>query len=45
MLETRMMAENAMPAPYQAIMESLDGGVDQGFIDFVIPPLDEDSLS
>lgn len=45
MLETRMMAENAMPADYQAIMESLDGGFDQGFIDFVIPPLDEDSLS
>ena len=45
MLETRMLAENAMPADYQAIMESLDGGFDQGFIDFVIPPLDEKSLS
>jgi hypothetical protein len=45
MLETRMLAENAMPAPYQNMMESLDDGFDQGFIDFVIPPLDEDSLS
>lgn len=45
MLETRMLAENAMPADYQAITESLDGGLDQGFIDFVIPPLDEESLS
>ncbi len=45
MLETRMLAENAMPADYQAIMESLDGGFDQGFIDFIIPPLDEESLS
>ncbi len=45
MLETRLMAENAMPAAYQAITESLDGGFDEGFIDFVIPPLDEESLS
>ena len=45
MLETRLLAENAMPAAYQAITESLDGGFDQGFIDFVIPPLDEESLS
>jgi hypothetical protein len=45
MRETRMLAENALPETYQAIMESLDGGLDQGFIDFVIPPLDEDSLS
>lgn len=45
MLETRMLAENAMPADYQAITESLDGGLDQGFIDFIIPPLDEESLS
>ncbi len=45
MLETRMLAENAMPADYQAIMESLDGGFDQGFIDFVIPALDAESLS
>ena len=45
MLETRMLAENAMPADYQAMMESLDGGFDQGFIDFIIPPLDEESLS
>ncbi|MDJ0885203.1 MAG: hypothetical protein QNJ48_13640 [Desulfobacterales bacterium] len=45
MLETRLLAENAMPAAYQAITESLDGGFDQGFIDFIIPPLDEESLS
>ncbi len=45
MLETRMLAENAMPVDYQAIMESLDGGFDQGFIDFVIPPLNAESLS
>ena len=45
MLETRLLAENAMPAAYRAITESLDGGFDQGFIDFVIPPLDEESLS
>ena len=45
MLETRLLAENAMPAAYQAITEGLDGGFDQGFIDFVIPPLDEESMS
>lgn len=45
MLETRMLAENALPADYQAIVESLDESFDQGFIDFVIPPLDDNSLS
>ncbi|MDJ0808811.1 MAG: hypothetical protein QNJ01_01850 [Desulfobacterales bacterium] len=45
MLETRLLAENAMPSAYQAITESLDDGFDQGFIDFIIPPLDEESLS
>lgn len=45
MLETRMLAENALPADYQVIIESLDDSFDQGFIDFVIPALDEKSLS
>lgn len=45
MRETRMLADNAIPETYQAIIESLDGGFDEGFIEFVIPPLDEDSLS
>jgi hypothetical protein len=45
MLETRMLAENALPADYQAIVESLDDSFDQGFIDFVIPPLDDKPLS
>ena len=45
MLETRMLAENALPTDYQAIVESLDDNFDQGFIDFVIPALDEKSLS
>jgi hypothetical protein len=45
MLETRMLAENALPVAYQAIVESLDDSFDEGFIDFVIPALDEKSLS
>ncbi len=45
MRETRMLADNAIPETYQAIIESLDGGFDEGFIEFVIPPLDEESLS
>ena len=45
MRETRMLAENALPADYQAIVESLDESFDQGFIEFVIPPLDDESLS
>ncbi len=45
MRETRMLADNAIPETYQAIIESLDGGFDEGFIEFVIPSLDEDSLS
>ncbi len=43
----RMLAENAMPSSYQAISESLDqhASEEEGFIDFLIPPLTEDSVS
>jgi hypothetical protein len=43
----RMLAENAMPASYQAISESLDhqASEEEGFIDFLIPPLTEESVS
>ena len=40
-----MLAENALPEVYLDLSESLDGGYDEGFIDFLIPPLDDDSVS
>ncbi len=44
MIEVRMLAENAMPLTYQAISESIEFDPEEaeGFIDFLIPPLEED---
>lgn len=45
MIEVNRLAENALPEAYLALSESLAGGYDEDFIDFLIPPLDEESLS
>lgn len=45
MIEVNRLAENALPEAYLALSESLVGGYDEGFIDFLIPPLDEDHVS
>jgi hypothetical protein len=45
MIEVNLLAENALPEAYLVLSESLDGGYDEGFIDFLIPPLDDDSVS
>lgn len=47
MAEIRMLAENALPPAYQAILESLDHDPSEaeGFIDFLIPPLEDESVS
>jgi hypothetical protein len=45
MIKAHTLAENALPPAYLALSESIDGGYDQGFIDFLIPPLDDDSMS
>ena len=45
MIEVNRLAENALPEAYLALSESLVGGYDEGFIDFLIPPLDEDHIS
>ena len=45
MVEINMLAENALPDAYLFLSESLDGGYDEGFIDFLIPSLDDDSVS
>jgi hypothetical protein len=45
MAEVNRLAENALPEAYLALSESLEGGYDEGFIDFLIPPLDGDSVS
>jgi len=45
MIEVNMLAENALPEAYLVLSESLDGGYDEGFIDFLIPSLDDDSVS
>ena len=45
MVRVNMLAENALPEAYLFLSESLDGGYDEGFIDFLIPPLEDDSVS
>jgi predicted anti-sigma-YlaC factor YlaD len=45
MIKAQALAVNALPPAYLALSESLDGGYDTGFIDFLIPPLDDDSMS
>ena len=40
-----MLAENALPEVYLVLSESLDGGYDEGFIDFLIPSLENDPVS
>jgi predicted anti-sigma-YlaC factor YlaD len=45
MIKAQTLAVNALPPAYLALSESLDGGYDRGFIDFLIPPLDDDSMS
>jgi hypothetical protein len=45
MAEINMLAENALPEAYQILSESLDGGYDEEFVDFLIPPLEDDSVS
>ena len=45
LVKINMLAENALPDVYLDLSESLDGGYDEGFIDFLIPPLDDDSVS
>jgi len=45
MIKAQALAVNALPPAYLALSESLDGGFDRGFIDFLIPPLDDDSMS
>lgn len=46
MIDVNRLAENALPEAYLALSESLVGGYDnEGFIDFLIPPLDEDHVS
>lgn len=45
MIEVNMLAENALPEVYLVLSESLVGGYDEGFIDFLIPSLDDDSVS
>lgn len=47
LVAARMLAENALPPVYQAITEGLahDPAETEGFIDFLIPPLEAESAS
>lgn len=45
LIEVNRLAENPLPEAYLALSESLDGGYDEEFIDFLIPPLEDDSVS
>jgi len=45
MEEVNRLAENALPEAYLALSESLEGGYDEEFIDFLISPLDSDPVS
>jgi hypothetical protein len=45
LIKAQTLAVNALPPAYLALSESLDGGYDKGFIDFLIPPLDDDPMS
>jgi predicted anti-sigma-YlaC factor YlaD len=45
MIKVNLLAESALPEAYLVLSESLDSGYDEGFIDFLIPPLEDDSVS
>lgn len=45
MIEVNLLAESALPEAYLVLSESLDSGYDEGFINFLIPPLGDDSVS
>lgn len=45
MQEIRQLAENAFPEVYQELTADLERADDDGFMDFVIPPLDDNSVS
>ena len=45
MIEINRLAKSALPESYLVLSESLEGGYDEGFIDFLIPPLDDNSVS
>lgn len=45
MVEVNLLAESALPEAYLVLSESLDSGYDEGFIDFLIPSLDDDPVS
>jgi len=45
MIEVYRLAENPLPEAYLALSESIEGGYDEAFIDFLIPPLEDDSVS
>jgi hypothetical protein len=45
MAQARSLAENALPESYQAMAASLESTDDEGFIDFLIPPLEPEAKS
>lgn len=45
LIKVNRLAENPLPKAYLALSESLEGVYDEAFIDFLIPPLDDDSVS
>ena len=45
MTQVNQLAENPLPETYLALSESLDEGYEEGFIDFLIPPLNDDPAS
>ncbi|MFZ7125873.1 MAG: hypothetical protein ACOWWM_06930 [Desulfobacterales bacterium] len=47
MAEVHLLARNALPTSYLAITESIEQDPDEeeGFIDFLIPPLEDNSIS
>ena len=45
MAQIRVLTENDLPQVYLDISEGLDSGDSEEFIDFVVPSLDQDSLS
>lgn len=45
MIQINRLAENPLPKAYVALSESLDDGYDESFIDFLIPPLEDESVS
>lgn len=45
MAQARVLAENALPETYQAMAASLEDTDEEGFIDFLIPPLEPEAKS